>query len=225
MRVLLVDDEPRLADAVRRSLEARGVVTEVAADGTSGYRLAQQGRFDLIILDIMLPGMHGYEICRRLRAAQDTTPVLVLSAKDGEHDEADALDLGADDYLRKPFATVVLVARVFALARRGSNGRTAELQVGDLVLHEGRRQVLQRGEPLELTPREFALLHELMREPDRTVSKSELLERVWGSDAWGRESNLVEVYVGYLRRKLGRRTGGAVLRTVRGQGYRLDPGV
>lgn len=226
MRVLLVDDEPRLVSAVRRSLERAGIATTVAADGPSGHRLAGQDDFDVLILDLMLPGMSGYELCRRLRAEGNRTPVLVLSAKDGEHDEADALDLGADDYLRKPFATVVLLARIHALARRGSSGTTAEVIVGDLVLHEGRRQVLRCGQPLDLTPREFALLHELMRFPGRTRSRAELLDSVWGVDGLGRDLNLVEVYVGYLRRKLAAAApagAGQPLQTVRGHGYRLEP--
>ena len=221
MRVLVVDDEPRLAGAVRRSLSEQGVAVDVATDGLEGYRLATEQEYDVIVLDLMLPGMHGYALSRRLRAEGVTTPVLVLTAKDGEHDEADALDLGADDYLRKPFATVVLLARVFALARRGSGGRTAVLQVGDLVLHEGRRQVTRRGQALALTSREFALLHELMRRPGETRTRRDLLDSVWGADARGRDSNLVDVYLGYLRRKVDVPFGTPLLHTVRGQGYRL----
>ncbi len=222
MRVLIVDDEPRLGAAVARALTEHGVQTTTAQDGVTGFELARTGAFDVVVLDIMLPGKNGYDVCRELRSAGVTTPVLVLTAKDGEYDEADALDLGADDYLRKPFATVVLVARVFALSRREGAARGAELRVGDLVLHEGRRQVTRGVEVLELTGREFALLHELMRRAGDTIGKYELLERVWGQDAWGRDANLVEVYIGYLRRKVDVPFGRRTIATVRGQGYRID---
>ena len=183
MRVLLVDDEERMVAALRRGLNAEGFVTESAADGVTGLILAQDGDFDAVVLDVMLPGMSGYEVVRRLRAANNWVPVLMLSAKDGEYDQADALDDGADDYLTKPFSFVVLLARIRALLRRGAVARPAVLTAGDLSLDPASREVVVAGELVELTPREFALLEYLIRNADRVVTKIELLDHVWDSAA------------------------------------------
>ncbi|WP_158374398.1 response regulator transcription factor [Cellulosimicrobium cellulans] len=215
MRVLVVDDERGLVDALRRGLTAEGFAVDVAYDGAEGLRLATDRDFDAIVLDVMLPRRNGYDVVTDLRAAGVTTPVLLLSAKDGEHDVADGLDVGADDYLTKPFSFVVLVARVRALLRRPPQVRPAVLVVGDLVLDPAARTVTRAGEPVELTARELALLEYLMRHADRVVGKVELRDHVW--DGPGEDGNVVEVYVGYLRRKLGREA----IATVRGAGYRV----
>ncbi len=213
--MLVVDDERGLVDALRRGLTAEGFAVDVAYDGAEGLRLATDRDFDAIVLDVMLPRRNGYDVVTDLRAAGVTTPVLLLSAKDGEHDVADGLDVGADDYLTKPFSFVVLVARVRALLRRPPQVRPAVLVVGDLVLDPAARTVTRAGEPVELTARELALLEYLMRHADRVVGKVELRDHVW--DGPGEDGNVVEVYVGYLRRKLGREA----IATVRGAGYRV----
>jgi DNA-binding response OmpR family regulator len=215
VRVLVVDDERGLVDALRRGLTAEGFAVDVAYDGAEGLRLATDRDFDAIVLDVMLPRRNGYDVVTDLRAAGITTPVLLLSAKDGEHDVADGLDVGADDYLTKPFSVVVLVARIRALLRRPPQVRPAVLVVGDLVLDPAARTVTRAGEPVELTARELALLEYLMRHADRVVGKVELRDHVW--DGPGEDGNVVEVYVGYLRRKLGREA----IATVRGAGYRV----
>ena len=223
MRVLVVEDEVRLAGALARGLEQRGCDVEVAYDGPSAYRVAGASRFDAIVLDVMLPGLSGYAVCQRLRADGVQTPILVLTAKDAERDETDALDLGADDYLRKPFSYLVLHARLNALVRRVAIGRPPPMVVGDLVLDPATRQVRRGGQPIDLTPRELALLTFLMRNVGTTRSKQDILEQVWGL-TFDRDPNVVEVYVGYLRRKIDQPFGTASLRTVRGQGYRLHAG-
>lgn len=220
MRVLVVEDERRLAAAIERGLREHGFAVELAHDGVTGHVLARDGDYDAIVLDIMLPQLSGYDICRRLRAEEVWTPILMLTAKDGEYDEADALDLGADDYLRKPFSYVVLVARLNALLRRGATERPVEVRVGELRLDPGRRTA-HRGEvELELTPREFSLLEYLLRNAGQTLSKHEILDHVWGADE-ERDPNVVEVYVGYLRRKIDRPFDTDSIETVRGHGYRL----
>ena len=216
MRLLLVDDEPRLTAALARGLRADGFAVDVAADGLRALELAAEVSYDAVLLDLMLPQVSGYDVVRRLRARADWTPVLVVSAKDGEHDLADALDLGADDYLVKPFSYVVLLARLRALVRRGREPRPTVLTSGRLQLDPAARAVLRDGEPVELTPREFRLLEHLLRASGAAVTKTELLEHVFDVGADG-GPNLVEVYVGYLRRKLGR---DAVV-TVPGSGYRV----
>ena len=216
MRVLLVDDEERLLGALRRGLAAEGFVVETAANGTDGLQLARHGDFDVVVLDVMLPGLSGYEVVRRLRAESNWVPVLMLSAKDGEHDQADALDDGADDYLTKPFLFVVLLARIRALLRRGTSARPAVLEAGQVTLDPASREVRVAGRPVELTQREFALLEYLIRHAGRAVSKTELLDHVWDNAA-DVAPNAVEVYVGYLRRKI----TDLPLVTVRGAGYRL----
>ena len=212
VRVLLVDDERALTRALSRGLAAEGFTVDVAHDGLTGLDMATGGGYDVIVLDIMLPGKHGYAVVDDLRASGDHTPVLLLSAKDGEHDVADGLDAGADDYLTKPFSFVVLVARIRALLRRPPHTADPVLSVGDVRLDPASRQVTVGAGPVEMTAREVALLEYLMRNPGRAVSKIELLDHVWGA---GEDVNVVEVYVGYLRRKLGR----DVVRTVRGAGY------
>jgi len=216
MRLLVVDDERRLARALQHGLTREGYVVDVAYDGGSALDSALVGGYDAIILDLMLPVLSGYEVVRRLRAAEVWTPVLMLTAKDGEYDEADALDEGADDYLTKPFSLVVLVARIRALLRRGVAARPPVMRSGSVQVDPGTRRVLRDGREVEITAREFALLAYLTRHAGRVVPKTELYEHVWESHDPGRGLNVVEVYVGYLRRKLGR----DVVETVRGAGYR-----
>jgi two-component system, OmpR family, response regulator len=222
VRVLIVDDEQHLVSALQEGLRGQGFAVDVAYDGVAGLTKATDYAFDVVVLDIMLPRLSGYEVCKRLRAAGVWTPVLMLTAKDGEYDEADALDLGADDYLRKPFSFVVLVARLNALLRRDPRERPAVLRVGRLALDPGRRSVTCGGKDVALTRREFALLEYLMRSAGRTVSKEELLDHVWGA-AYGADPNVVQVYVGYLRRKLGEPSGSATIATVRGHGDPVQP--
>jgi DNA-binding response OmpR family regulator len=220
MRVLLVEDEVGLADAVQTGLIAEGFTVEVVHDGLDGLWRARERSYDAIILDLLLPGMNGFEVCRTLRAESVWTPILVLTAKDGEYDEAEALDTGADDYLTKPFSFVVLVSRLRALQRRGSTPRPPVLEVGDLVLDPASRECRRDGASVALTAREFDLLEALVRKPGVVRSKTELLDAVWGHDFDG-EPNVVEVYVGYLRRKIDAPFGRRSLQTVRGAGYRV----
>jgi two-component system OmpR family response regulator len=221
VHVLVVEDEVRLARALGDGLESRGFRVTLCHDGQTGYDLAKERDIDVIVLDLMLPRLSGTEVCRRLRTEGVWTPILVLTARNGESDETDALDLGADDYLRKPFSYSVLVARCRALMRRGAAGDPGELVVDDLVL-DPRRRTLRRGDtPIELTRREFALLEYLMRNEGRPRTKQEILDHVWGV-GYGREANVVEVYVGYLRRKVDAPFGRTTVRTLRGQGYLLD---
>ena len=221
MKLLLVDDDVRLVGAVRRGLTAEGFTVQVAADGPEGLWRGREGGYDLILLDIMVPGMNGYRVCAELRSSGVRTPILMLTAKDGDLDEAEALDTGADDYLRKPFSFPVLVARVHALLRRASLGDPAPLVVGDLRLDLRARRALRGEEPLPLTAREFALLTYLVRRAGRVVSKQEILAGVW-DDAFEGDPNVVEVYVARLRRKLDRAGGSRLIETVRGMGYRLE---
>jgi DNA-binding response OmpR family regulator len=218
VRLLVVEDEQALADVVTTGLVREGFAVDVAPDGHRALELAADGSYDVIVLDLRLPGMSGYDVARTLRARKDWTPILVLSAKDGEYDQADALDLGADDFLAKPFSFVVLLARLRALVRRGRQPRPTVLVAGDIVLDPAARDVTVAGEPVSLTRREFRLLEYLMTHADRAVSKTELLEHVWDVGPDG-DPNVVQVYVGYLRRKLGK----GVVETVRGAGYRLGP--
>jgi DNA-binding response OmpR family regulator len=220
-RVLVVDDEPGIRTAMARGLTAEGMEIVALGDGPSALKAALTGSFDAIVLDIILPGLSGYRVLEQLRAAGVDTPVLLVSAKDGEWDQADGLDLGADGYLVKPFAFVVLVAQLKAVLRRrdAALGRIGQrVRLGALVVDPVARAVSWDGEAVELSPREFALLHALASRPDTAVAKDELLRIVWGdTDAASR--NVVEVYVGYLRRKLEAVGAGQVLRTVRGFGY------
>ncbi|RNI17228.1 response regulator transcription factor [Flexivirga caeni] len=221
MRVLVVDDEVPLARLVQRGLAKTGFVVEIAHNGIDGLWLATEETFDVIVLDIMLPGMHGYDVLRRLRERQVWSPVLMLTAKDGEFDQVDALDLGADDYLTKPFSFPVLEARLRALTRRTPVSRPVVLTVGGLRLDPGSTQVFRGDTEIDLTAREFSLLHFLMRRRGVTVSKAEILRHVW-DPAFEGDDNVVEVYVGYLRRKIDRPFGTDTIATVRGLGYRLE---
>ncbi len=217
MRLLVVEDEERLARALRRGLTADGFTVDVVPDGTSGLAAALDGQYDAVLLDVMLPGLSGYEVVKRLRAEDNWVPVMMVSAKDGPYDQADGLDYGADDYLTKPFDYVVLLARLRALLRRGSEPRPPVLRHGDVALDPAGHEVTLAGEPVSLSRREYELLEFLLRHPDRVITKTELLDRVWDARGVGYEPNTVEVYVGYLRRKL----GSGVVETVRGAGYRL----
>jgi DNA-binding response OmpR family regulator len=216
MRLLLVDDEVRFTSALRRGLVAEGFAVDVVHTGDAALEILFDVTYDAVVLDIMLPGLSGYEVLRRMRANENWTPVLMLSAKDGEYDLADALDLGADDYLVKPFSYVVLVARLRALTRRGRQPRPVLLTTGPLVLDPAGKTVTLDGKPVELTAREFRLLEYLMQHAGVALTKTDLLEHVWEVGADG-DPNTVEVYIGYLRRKLGR----ALIETVRGAGYRI----
>ncbi len=220
MRVLLVEDEKPLAESVRRGLVGEGFVVDVAHDGITGQWLATENPYDVIVLDIMLPGRNGYDVLRNLRELRIWAPVLMLTAKDGEYDETDAFELGADDYLTKPFSFIVLVARLRALIRRGAPERPVALTAGDLVLDPNTHDVTCCGTPVALTSREFAVLQYLMRHVDDVVSKPEILDNVWDPDFEGSD-NIVEVYIGYLRRKLDDPFGRRSIETVRGSGYRL----
>lgn len=220
-RILVVDDEVRLARAVGRGLTSRGFDVLLAYDGHAAYRLAKEQEFDAIVLDIMLPGLSGLEVCTRLRDEAVWTPILALTAKDLESDETSCLEMGADDYLRKPFSFSVLAARCSALTRRGPAERPPEIVVDDLALDPGRRTARRGGIPIPLSRREFALLEYLMRNAGLVRSKDEILRDVW-EGAVGRDANLVEVYIGYLRRKVDHPFDANSLTTVRGRGYRLE---
>ena len=216
MRLLVVEDEVRLARALRRGLTAEGFVVDVVHDGPAGLRAARHCDYDAVVLDVMLPGMSGYDVVRSLRTEGVWVPVLMLSAKDGEYDQADGLDYGADDYLTKPFSFVVLLARLRALVRRRLPERPAILSAGEVQLDPATHEVRVADAPVALTPREYTVLEYFLRNPHRVVSKTELLDHVWDA-AEDIDPNAVEVYIGYLRRKLGLE----VLQTVRGAGYRL----
>jgi len=220
MRVLVIEDEIVMAEGLRRGLEAEGFATDVAHTGPDGLWMAQEHPYDAIVLDLMLPGLNGYRVCASLREAEIWTPILMLTAKDGEFDEAEALDTGADDYVTKPFSYVALVARLRALIRRGSQARPAVLAAGDLRLDPAERRVWRGDTELTLTARELGLLEYLMRRPGEVCSKTEILDHVW-DDAFDGDVNIVEVYVGHLRAKLDRPFGRRAIETVRGAGYRL----
>jgi two-component system OmpR family response regulator len=220
VRLLIVEDEVRLASALQRGLTAEGFTVDVAHTGPDGLHAASETSYDAVLLDIMLPGLSGYRIIEQLRAAENWVPILMLTAKDGEYDEADALDLGADDYLTKPFSFVVLLARLRALLRRGVTPRPASLSAGDLVLDPSAHTVTRDGAPIDLTPREFSLLEFLMRRKGQAVSKADILHHVWDAHYDG-DANVVEVYAGYLRRKIDTPFGRHSVQTVRGAGYRL----
>jgi DNA-binding response OmpR family regulator len=220
VRVLVVEDEVHLGEALARGLTAEGFEVELSHDGLDGLWRARERSYQIIVLDILLPGMNGYAICRTLREEGMWTPILMLTAKSGEYDEAEALDTGADDFLSKPFSFVVLVARLRALARRGSTPRPPMLTAGDLVLDPLSRACHRGDVAIELSRREGALLGALLRREGRPVPKADLLREVWGDDFLG-DANVVEVYVGYLRRKIDGPFGRRSLETVRGVGYRV----
>lgn len=220
MRLLLVDDEVDLSESLRRGLTNEGFVVDVANDGVTGAWLAQENPYDVIVLDLMLPGKNGYTILKEIRAAKNWTPVLMLTAKDGEYDEADAFDLGADDYLTKPFSFMVLVARLRALMRRGAPERPVNITVGSLELDPTRHKVTRGDAVIELTAKEYVILQYLMQNADTVVSKLQIMDNAWDAAFEGSE-NIVEVYVGYLRKKIDVPFGLNTLQTVRGMGYRL----
>ncbi len=220
MRVLVVEDEERLASGLKNGLEAEGFATDVALNGVDGLWMARENNYDAIVLDVMLPGINGFKICSTLREEGKWTPILMLTAKDGELDEAEALDLGADDYLTKPFSYVVLLARLRALLRRGAPERPAILEVGDLRYDPGARRVWRGDKEVELTAREMSLLEFLMRRSGEVVSKREILDHVWDYDFEG-DPNIVEVYIRHLRNRLDRPFDRDSIRTIRGSGYRL----
>ncbi|GLY68211.1 response regulator transcription factor [Amycolatopsis taiwanensis] len=220
MRVLVVEDERPFAETLRRGLIAEGFTVDVVHTGPEGLWAATERAYDVIVLDIMLPELSGYEVLKRLRATERWTPVLMLTAKDGEYDEADAFDLGADDYLTKPFSYVVLLARLRALLRRGAPARPAVLTAGDLRLDPAARTVHRGQTRIELTAREFGLLEFLLRRRGEALTKNEILSHVWDAHYEGDE-NVVEVYIGYLRKKIDNPFGTHTIQTLRGVGYRL----
>ncbi len=222
MRILVVDDEIHFADGLRRGLEAEGFSVDLAHNGVDGLWRAREVRYDAIVLDVMMPGLDGYTVCRTLREEENWTPILMLTAKDGPWDQVDGLDLGADDYVVKPTEHVVLMARLRALVRRGRPERPTVLEVGDLVVDPATREVRRGSTPVTLTAREFAVLLYLAREAGAVRSKAEILAAVWDDDFDG-DANIVEVYVAHLRAKLDRPFGLDTIQTVRGAGYRLVP--
>jgi two-component system OmpR family response regulator len=223
MRVLVVEDEVGLAETIRDGLAREGFTVDLAHDGVEGLWTATEtphGAYDVIVLDIMLPQLSGYELCRRLRSKEIWTPILMLTAKDGEYDQADALDLGADDYLTKPFSFVVLIAHLRALIRRGAPERPVVLAAGDLTLDPSERRVARGGTPVAVTPREFALLEFLLRNRGHAVTKTAIIENVWDAHFDG-DPNIVEVYARQLRQRIDIPFGRGSLQTVRLVGYRL----
>lgn len=217
MRLLIVEDEKRLAVSLAKGLTAEGFAVDVVHDGLEGLHRAGEGVYDLVVLDIMLPGLNGYRVCAALRAAGNDVPILMLTAKDGEYDEAEGLDTGADDYLTKPFSYVVLVARVKALLRRrGSAGASPILRAGALSVDTSTRRVFRGETEVALTAKEFAVLEQLAVRAGQVVGKPEILEHVWDF-AYDGDPNIIEVYISALRRKI----GAAAIQTVRGAGYRL----
>jgi two-component system OmpR family response regulator len=222
MKLLLIEDDEKIASAVRRGLTAEGFSVEVAGDGDDGLWLATEREYDLIVLDIMLPRRNGYRVCADLRRAGRRTPILMLTAKDGDLDEAEGLDTGADDYLTKPFSFPVLVARIRALLRRAGDTGPAPVAVGDLRIVSGQRRAWRAETELVLTAREFEVLEFLVRRAGRVLSKDTILAGVWDQDFDG-DPNIVEVYVRRLRRKIDEPYGRRSLQTVRGAGYRLAP--
>jgi two-component system OmpR family response regulator len=223
MKVLIVEDEPLLASTLTIGLRAEGFAVVAVANGIEGLRQAEENAFDVVVLDIMLPGLNGYEVLRHMRTRGIWTPVMMLTAKDGEYDQTDAFELGADDYLTKPFSFIVLVARLRALVRRAAPQRQALLKAGSLTLDPSRREVRRDDTTISLTPREYGLLEYLMRNKDTVVTKGEILQNVWDAHYDGAD-NVVEVYVGYVRRKIDIPFGTKTIETVRGVGYRLESG-
>lgn len=222
MKVLLVEDDAKIAAAVRRGLVAEGFVVEVTHDGQDGLWRATEGSYDLVILDIMLPGRNGYQICADLRAANNWTPVLMLTAKDGDLDEAEGLDTGADDYLTKPFSFPVLLARVRALLRRSAGrGAPVPLQIDDLRIEPAARRAWRGDREIPLTARQFAVLEFFVRRAGQVLSKRDILDGVWEDDFDG-DPNIVEVYVRRLRAAIDEPFGRNTIETVRGAGYRLS---
>ena len=220
MRILVVEDEPKMARLVKRGLEEEGIAVDVAGRGEDAVWMAGSTEYDAVVLDVMLPGLDGFEVCRRLRADDVWTPVLMLTARDAVEDRVAGLDGGADDYLVKPFSFDELLARIRALARRGSAERPAVIEIGDLRLDPAARSVSRGGVEIRLSQKEFALLETLMRRPGRALSRLQLLEHAW-DDTYENRSNVVDVYIRYLREKIDRPFGADTIETVRGVGYRL----
>jgi DNA-binding response OmpR family regulator len=220
MKLLLVEDDKKIATIVKRGLEAEGFTVEVSFDGEDGLWLATEGSYDLIILDIMLPGRNGYQICASLREAGDWTPILMLTAKDGDLDQAEALDTGADDYLVKPFSFAVLVARVRALLRRATGRSPAPVEVGDLRIDPAQRKAWRGETEISLTTRQFDVLEFLMRRAGGVMSKRDILDGVWEYEFDG-DPNIVEVYIRRLRSRVDEPFGRHAIETIRGAGYRL----
>ena len=220
MRVLVVEDDVPMAAAIRRGLRTEGVVADVATRGEDALWMAGSTAFDAVVLDVRLPGIDGFETCRRLREAGVWAPVIMLTARGAVEDRVRGLDQGADDYLTKPFSLAELTARLRALARRGAVERPPELTVGDLRLDPATRQVWRGDEEIDLTAKEFALLEAFMRRPGEVLSAYELLEHAWDY-TYENRSNVVQVYIRYLREKIDRPFGVETLETVRGAGYRL----
>ena len=220
MRVLIVEDDLRMASLLRRGLTGEGLAADVAVNGEDALWQAQAHPYDAIVLDVMLPGLDGFETCRRLRAEGIWVPVLMLTARDAVEDRVRGLDEGADDYLTKPFSLAELTARLSALARRGGVERPAVLEVGGLRLDPATREVRRDGVAIELSAREFALLETFMRRPGQVLTQDQLLEAAWDL-GFAHRSNVVEVYVRYLREKIDRPFGIVSIETVRGAGYRL----
>ena len=220
MRVLVIEDEVKMASLIRRALRGDGIAADVAIKGEDAMWMAGSTDYDAIVLDVMLPGMDGYEVCRRLRGDAVWTPILMLTARDAVEDRVNGLDGGADDYLTKPFSFAELSARLRALVRRGQKERPAVLEVGTLRLDPATRQAWRGDEAIELSAKEFALLEAFMRRPGEVLSQFQLLDFAWDYDYENR-SNVVEVYVRYLREKIDRPFGIESLETVRGAGYRL----
>jgi DNA-binding response OmpR family regulator len=221
VRVLVVEDEERLAEGLRAGLEAEGFAVDVAPDGPDGLWRARECSYDAIVLDLMLPGMSGFRVCAELRADGVWAPILILTAKDGEWDEIEALDTGADDFLTKPFSHAVLVARLRALMRRGPAERAPVLAAGDLRVDPAERRAFRGDDEIELTSRELAVLEYLLRRKGDVVTKRDVLDHVWDDDFEG-DPNIVEVYVGRLRNKIDRPYGRHAIETRRGAGYRID---
>ncbi len=221
MKLLVVEDDKKIATAVKRGLEAEGFVVEVSYDGEDGLWRATEGSYDLIVLDLMLPGRNGYRICNDLREAGNWTPILILTAKDGDLDQAEALDTGADDYLVKPFSFPVLVARIRALLRRTGRGDPGPIVLGHLRVDPGGRRVWSHDREIALTTREYEVLEFLVRRAGQVQSKADILDGVWTDDYDG-DPNIVEVYIARLRRKLDDQDHAPTITTLRGAGYRLE---
>ena len=220
MKLLLIEDDKRIATSVKRGLEGEGFVVDTAFNGTDGLWLASEGNYDGLIIDLMLPGKNGFKICEELREAGNWTPILILTAKDGELDQTEALDTGADDYLTKPFSFPVLVARIRALMRRTSGTVPLPVEVGDLRINSSQRRAWRGEDEIDLTARQFDVLEFLMRRAGQVLSKDEILNGVWSYDFEG-DPNIVEVYIRRLRTRIDEPFGRAAIQTVRGSGYRL----
>jgi two-component system, OmpR family, response regulator len=220
VKVLIIEDDVKIGYAIQRGLEAEGFTVEWSQDGLDGLWRATEGHFDVIVLDILLPGLNGFQVCRRLRDAGSWTPLLMLTAKSGDLDEAEGLDTGADDYLTKPFSFAVLVARLRALLRRSSNAIPEALEIDGLHIDGRRRRVQRDGSEIALTAREFDMLNALARRLGEVLSKADLLDAVWSSEFAG-DPNIVEVYVARVRRKIDPGSGASMIETVRGAGYRM----